>query len=119
MLENSPSVTPVSSAARTAAIGLLMHFGVALGWSTVFLLLHDRWAWLRARVRSPGGVLAVAAVFGPLVWLTMSLVVIPLLVHRPPNINGRWLVQLVGHFPFVGLPIVAMIGGAMRARRGP
>ena len=40
----------------------------------------------------------------------MSLVVIPLLVRRPPTIGFRWWVQLVGHFPFVGLPIVAGIG---------
>ena len=42
----------------------------------------------------------------------MSLAVLPLLTHRPPAINVRWWVQLVGHFPFVGLPIVAMIGSA-------
>jgi hypothetical protein len=28
----------------------------------------------------------------------------------PPAINMRWWVQLIGHFPFVGLPIVASIG---------
>jgi len=37
----------------------------------------------------------------------MSLVVIPLLVHHAPTFSIRWWIQLVGHFPFVGLPIVA------------
>ena len=45
--------------------------------------------------------------YGPFVWAVMSLVVIPLLVHRPPTIGARWWIQFLGHFPFVGLPIVA------------
>ena len=95
---------------RAALIGVLMHFGVAFGWSAVFLFLVIRWSWIRRLLASPNGVVKVAALYGPFVWLVMSLVVIPLLLHRPPAINGRWLVQLIGHFPFVGLPIVASIG---------
>jgi len=97
----------------TAAIGVLMHFGVAFAWSAVFLLLVLSSAWLRGVLAAPYGVVAVAAVYGPLIWLAMSLVVIPMLTHRPPAINLRWWVQLIGHAPFVGLPIVAMIGSAM------
>ena len=95
---------------RTALIGVLMHFGVAFGWSAVFLVVVMRWSWIRRMLASPNGVVKVAALYGPFVWLVMSLVVIPLLFHRPPAINVRWLVQLIGHFPFVGLPIVASIG---------
>jgi hypothetical protein len=98
---------------RTAAIGLLMHIGVAFGWSAVFLLLW-RTEWIRSILGSPGGVLKVSAVYGPLIWLIMSCAVIPMLVHRPPSITYRWWVQLIGHWPFVGLPIVAMF-----ARRTP
>ena len=97
---------------RTAAIGVLMHFGVAFGWSAVFLLLVLSSSWLRGVLAAPYGVVAVAAVYGPLIWLVMSLAVIPMLTHRPPAINIRWWVQLVGHAPFVGLPIVAMIGSS-------
>jgi hypothetical protein len=96
--------------ARTAAIGVLMHFGVALGWSTVFLLLYESLPRLRSLVQSPLGPLKVAAVYGPFIWLVMSLVVIPLLVHHPTIIRPRWWVQLIGHIPFVGLPIVSMVG---------
>jgi hypothetical protein len=39
-------------------------------------------------------------------WMTMSLVVIPLLAQRPP-ITYRWWIQFFGHIPFVALPIVA------------
>ena len=56
-----------------------------------------------------GGVVGIAALYGPFIWLVMSLIVIPMLLHRPPKITGRWWIQLLGHIPFVGLPIVASI----------
>jgi hypothetical protein len=94
---------------RTAAIGVLMHVGVAFGWSAVFLLLVTRSARIRRVLASPQGPIKVASLYGPFVWIVMSLAVIPLFAHRPPTINIRWWVQLVGHAPFVGLPIVASI----------
>jgi len=90
---------------HTAAIGVLMHIGVAFGWSAVFQFIVMRFGWIRRQLETPLGVVKVAAVYGPFVWLVMSLVVIPSLTHRPPAITYRWWVQLIGHFPFVGLPI--------------
>jgi hypothetical protein len=104
----------LTGATWTAAIGLLMHVGVAFGWSAVFLLLATRSAWIRRVLASPLGSIKIAAIYGPFVWMVMSLVVIPLLAHRPPAINVRWWVQLVGHAPFVGLPIVASIAPVSR-----
>jgi hypothetical protein len=46
--------------------------------------------------------------------MVMSLGVIPILVHRSPTIGIRWWIQLIGHIPFVGIPIVASSG-----RRSP
>ena len=92
---------------RTVLIGLLMHFCVAFAWSAVFLLLVMRSALVRRALETPAGVFAVAAVYGPVIWMVMSLLVIPLLVHRPPAVTGRWWIQLIGHVFFVGLPIVA------------
>lgn len=94
----------------TAAIGLLMHFGVAFGWAAVFLVLVRRSSWIRRLVSSPYGAVKVASVYGPLIWMVMSFAVIPSLLHRPPVINLRWWVQLIGHVPFVGFPIAASIG---------
>ena len=94
--------------AATAVLGVLMHFGVAFGWSAVFLFLVMRWRPVRRLLASAAGVVSVAALYGPVVWMVMSLVVIPLLVHRPPSIGFRWWVQLIGHAPFVGLPIAAV-----------
>lgn len=101
---------------RTALIGVLMHVGVAFAWSAVFLLLLTSFPRLRRTVQSRGGIFKVAAIYGPFVWVVMSLAVIPLLVHRPPNITIRWWIQLVGHVFFVGLPIVAMTAGARSER---
>jgi hypothetical protein len=87
-------------------LGLVVHFAVALTWSAVFLLLVRRSAWLRRVVNSPHGVIKVAAVYGPLIWITMSRVAIPAVTHTMPAITYRWWIQLAGHVVFVGLPIV-------------
>jgi len=92
---------------RTVGIGLLMHCGVALAWSAVFVGLAQRSARVRGVLRSPSGVLKVGAVYGPFIWIVMSMVVIPLLVQRPPApITVRWWVNFIGHIPFVGWPLV-------------
>jgi hypothetical protein len=93
--------------ARTTGLGVIMHCSVAFGWSAVFILLVMRSSRIRGVLASPYGVLKVASVYGPAIWLVMSLLVIPAMVHRPPAISIRWWVQLIGHVPFVGLPIVA------------
>ena len=106
----------LSGGRRTAAIGLLMHVGVAFAWSAVFMFLAMRSRWVRDLLASPYGVVKVAALYGPLVWLVMSLVVRPVLAHRPPAITVRWWIQFFGHFPFVGIPIAAASRGGSPAR---
>jgi hypothetical protein len=93
-------------------LGVLMHFGVAFGWSAVFLFLVTRLRRIRNLLASRHGAITVAALYGPFIWMVMSLAVIPLLTDRPPVIGIRWWVQFSGHFPFVGIPIVTTIGGA-------
>ena len=93
---------------RTIIIGLAMHVLVAFTWSAIFLVLVNSWSWLRGVLRSRGGIVKIAIVYGPLVWAVMSLVVIPIMTKRPPNVTVRWWIQLAGHALFVGLPIVAM-----------
>ena len=103
----------IDGGTSTALIGVLMHFGVAFGWSAVFLLLVKYSAGIRRVLTSRYGVAKVASVYGPFIWLVMSLAVIPLLVHRPPTFNVRWWVQLIGHIPFVGAPIVASMASGV------
>jgi hypothetical protein len=101
---------------RTALIGILMHFGVAFGWSAVFVFGVMRLAGIRRVLASRYGLARVAAVYGPCIWMVMSLAVIPFLLHRPPPITYRWWVQLLGHFPFVGMPIVAMSAQGLKPK---
>ena len=92
---------------RTALIGIAMHIGVAFGWSGVFVFGLMRVAAIRRVLGSNFGLIKVAAIYGPFIWMVMSLVVIPQLVHRPPAITFRWWVQFFGHIPFVAVPIVS------------
>ena len=61
----------------------------------------------------------MAVVFGPLVWIVMSTLIIPSATGRPPKIGPRWWTQIVAHMFFVALPIVAMVarGLGKTARR--
>jgi hypothetical protein len=92
------------------ALGFATHFFVAFWWSGVFLGLVRAMPALRRALDSRVGMLAVAGVYGPIVWIVMSGAVIPLLIGRPLPMNARWWIQLGGHALFVGLPIVWAIG---------
>lgn len=100
----------------TVLLGILMHIGVAFTWSIAFLLLVLKAGWVRRLLAGRFGVLKVACLYGPSVWLVMSLAVIPLLTGRPPSITIRWWIQFFGHMVFVGLPIVASIGDPSASR---
>ena len=101
---------------QTVLVGLVLHFCVALAWTIVFLVIWKASSAVQRLVSSTGGVIAVACVYGPCIWMIMSFVVIQMFTHKPPTINFRWWVQFFGHIPFVAFPIVATIG---RWRIGP
>lgn len=92
-----------------ALIGVMLHVAVALTWSSVFLLGAMRMGWIRKLLASRYGVVKAASLYGPFIWLVMSLVVIPVLAQRPPAITVRWWVQFFGHIPFVALPMIWML----------
>jgi len=92
---------------RTMAIGILVHFGVALAWTTVFFFL-TRFGWMQRVLHSRWGALKVAAVYGPFIWAFMSLLVIPYFMHRMPANWWRWGVQAIGHIVFVALPMITV-----------
>ena len=97
---------------RTMWIGLGLHVCVAFWWSAVFVYGAMRLDIVRRVLRSRFGIWKVAAVYGPLIWLVMTLVVIPIFTKRLPTFAPRWWVQLVGHVPFVALPITWTARGA-------
>ncbi len=109
---------PAALTAGTSSVlvGLALHLGVALAWSVVFLTLYELSATVRGAITTPGGMLAVAAVYGPLIWTVMSFVVVPTLTGRPGAVSARWWVQAAGHILFVALPIVYMTGRGERTR---
>lgn len=101
---------------RTMWIGLGLHVCVAFFWSAVFLYGVLRLEAVKRLLASRLGILKVAALYGPFIWLVMSGVVIPLFTQRPPSFTIRWWAQCIGHVPFVALPITWV---ASRAQREP
>jgi hypothetical protein len=87
-------------------VGLALHLLVALVWSAAFVLAVDRFRSLRRALVGAPQAVAVASVYGPVIWLVMSLAVIPLATGRPPAFGFRWWVQIFAHVPFVTLPLV-------------
>ena len=102
----------------TAALGLVLHVCVALGWTLLFLFLLERWSRLRAWVQTSGGAIAVGLAYGAVVWLLMDSIVLPLSRARvtPPTAPWFWI-QLLTHPVVVGLPIVWIVSGAAQRTR--
>ena len=100
----------------TVVAGLALHLVVALAWSTLFLAAVTVLPALRRAIRTAIGALAVAVAYGPIIWLVMSLMVIPLATGRPPTIGFRWWVQIVAHVPFVTIPLVFTARRVLHAR---
>jgi hypothetical protein len=100
----------IDGGAGMVLAGLALHVFVAFTWSALLLLTVQRSHRLRAIIDSPYGALKVAAVLGPMIWLVMSLVVIPTMTHRMPAFTPAYFEMLVGHIVFVGLPMVIGIG---------
>lgn len=94
---------------RTALIGVALHISVAFAWTTVFLVLLMLIPAIDRIAHARFGLITLAALYGPPIWLVMSFLVIPSMTHRPPTIAFRWWVQLFGHIPFVALPIIATL----------
>lgn len=96
----------IAGGAGMALTGLAMHFGVALFWSLVFVAAVRNSAALSRAIASWPTAIVVAAVYGVSIWLIMTWIVIPSMVHKPPTLSLRYWVQLVGHIPFVVMPMV-------------
>lgn len=98
--------TAIDGGARPIAIGILLHLTVAFTWSAVFVAIARVSPAIRRRISTPSGALGVAAVYGPIIWLVMSLAVIPIATGKPPRFGFRWWVQIFAHIPFVTIPLV-------------
>jgi hypothetical protein len=86
---------------RTAALGVALHFVIALGAATVFNLTALKWHWLLEHAYLSG------ALYGVCVFWFMQLVVLPLSAIAFKQ-NFAWPVVAAGllvHILCVGLPI--------------
>jgi len=107
----------MDAGAGMAAIGLAMHFTVALTWTLVFYVLSRRISFLRT-----APLLLVGPLYGIVVFTAMNYGTLPLLswvrslyLGTPPRWPGSmmWWPQGVIHMICVGLPIA---WGVRRAR---
>src|SRR6185436_11405837 len=96
----------IQMGARGVLAGLALHLSVAFTWSALFVVAAASSRALRQVLARPGGAVAVAVVYGPIIWLVMSLAVIPMATGRAPSFGFRWWVQIFAHVPFVTLPLV-------------
>lgn len=96
---------------RTAALGLLLHFVIALGAAAVYGAASRQWSvlWLRP--------VRCGLAYGVIVYLVMNLVVVPLsrIGFRLPAWPSIALLVVI-HMVCVGLPIA--LATARRADRG-
>ena len=96
----------LTAGGRGILAGIGAHLSIAFTWSAIFIAALVISAGLRRIVSTPGGAFAVACVYGPVIWLVMSLALIPFLTGRAPTFGFRWWVQVFAHIPFVTLPLV-------------
>jgi hypothetical protein len=106
--------------AAMAAVGLAMHFAVALAWTLVFYAACRRSAGLRT-----ASLLVVGPLYGAFVWAVMNYAMLPaaswtrsLYLGTPARWpGGMGWPMLVIHLVFVGLPIVWGVRHAFANRR--
>jgi len=89
---------------RTAVLGVVLHFVIALGAATVYYLASRRLPFLISRAVLCG------LIYGALVYLFMHYVVLPLSAvgHDHTRLTYR-IAEFVEHWFFVGLPIALSV----------
>ncbi len=93
-----------SGGAQTAALGVVLHFVIALGAATVYYLASRKLAFLVDRA------VLFGLIYGGLVYLCMHLVVLPLSAVSPRQMPLLYKVcEFVWHWFGVGLPIALSV----------
>ncbi|WP_348268096.1 hypothetical protein P8936_02325 [Edaphobacter paludis] len=98
-----------SGGKRSATVGLLFHFVIALIVAAVYYALSRR---LPGLIESP---FVCGAVYGTVVHVVMSRIVLPLSAAPKRVFSVKaFLIQLVIHIFFVGLPIALIVSHTSR-----
>jgi uncharacterized membrane protein YagU involved in acid resistance len=94
---------------QTAALGLALHYLIALSMSVVYYLVAARWPLLRERPVLCG------AAYGMLLYGVMNYVVVPLSAAGAGSKNPLWItLSIAAHVLLIGIPIALL---ARRAHR--
>jgi uncharacterized membrane protein YagU involved in acid resistance len=89
--------------AKTAALGFVCHFVIALGAAAVYFALSRALPFLSRNL------IFSAAIWGTLVYFFMQYVVLPLSRIGMPHFNVKFtIIGLIIHFFCIGLPIAAI-----------
>jgi len=97
-------VKSYSGGAQTAALGVVLHFIIALGAATVYYLASRKLTFLVQRA------VLFGLIYGALVYLFMHLIVLPLSAVPPGNMPLIYKIfEFVEHWFCVGLPIALSI----------
>jgi uncharacterized membrane protein YagU involved in acid resistance len=81
-------------------LGLLLHFSIALSAASIFSLASRHLPWLLSHTLTAG------VLYGLIVYLVMSLIVVPLSARPKTTVTpGQIVSQIIVHALCVGLPI--------------
>jgi uncharacterized membrane protein YagU involved in acid resistance len=90
---------------------MLLHVLVAFSWTFVFFLMSRRIPAISRFISTTRGRIAAGLLWGPVIWLVMDLVVLPLSRARPTPVSSpHFYINLVQHAVMIGLPIVLILG---------
>jgi hypothetical protein len=91
-------------------LGGALHFLIACIWTVIYFILVRRSPTLRGLVREKSGAIMVGLLYGAFVHVMMNLVVIPLSqIHRMPDYDWDFWLNIVQQAVMVGLPIVLIV----------
>jgi len=97
---------------RTAALGLVLHYGIATSMAITYYLLARRWSelWQRPLLYGP--------LYGVLLYGVMNYIVVPLSAANPGSRNLAWVVLSIAvHAFLIGTPCAIFARRAVLAGR--
>ena len=98
----------------SAALGALLHFGIAIGMAAVWFFACLRWP---ALLRRP---VAWGLAYGAVTWAAMNHVIVPLSRASPPPFIPAWFVDgVLAHLVLVGLLLAFVARWSARRDVGP
>ena len=85
------------------AAGLLVHYGIALGWTVLFFFLYRRFRWMQKNV------LATGIGYGLFIWTFMNIVLLPVWNNKPYVFKAEpAIVNALILIAAIGLPLALL-----------